>query len=277
MKLIFLDIDGTLTLPTGDISTLTKQAIVQARKNGHLVFLCTGRNKAAVTSLLHIGFDGMICSAGGYIEVQQNVIKEEYLSDTDVQEARQVFEYNHMIYNLEATDCTFLEDEMIKFLINPVLEKNQVNSEMNRLIQQEKEKFNVCSIKEYDQKPIPIHKLCFIAFHSQDIEQAKQALSYKYQLIVHDLFSEKTINGEIIKKGINKGKAIKQVLDYLHLDIQDTIGFGDSMNDLEMIQLCHIGVVMGNGSQELKKWADIVCETVQEDGVYHELERQGLI
>lgn len=123
MKLIFLDIDGTLTLPTGDISTLTKQAIVQARKNGHLVFLCTGRNKAAVTSLLHIGFDGMICSAGGYIEVQQNVIKEEYLSDTDVQEARQVFEYNHMIYNLEATDCTFLEDEMIKFLINPVLEK----------------------------------------------------------------------------------------------------------------------------------------------------------
>jgi Cof subfamily protein (haloacid dehalogenase superfamily) len=277
MKLIFLDIDGTLTLPTGDISTLTKQAIVQARKNGHLVFLCTGRNKAAVTSLLHIGFDGMICSAGGYIEVQQNVIKEEYLSDTDVQEARQVFEYNHMIYNLEATDCTFLEDEMIKFLINPVLEKNQVNSEMNRLIQQEKEKFNVCSIKEYDQKPIPIHKLCFIAFHSQDIEQAKQALSYKYQFIVHDLFSEKTINGEIIKKGINKGKAIKQVLDYLHLDIQDTIGFGDSMNDLEMIQLCHIGVAMGNGSQELKKWADIVCETVQEDGVYHELKRQGLI
>lgn len=277
MKLIFLDIDGTLTLPTGDISTLTKQAIVQARKNGHLVFLCTGRNKAAVTSLLHIGFDGMICSAGGYIEVQQNVIKEEYLSDTDVQEARQVFEYNHMIYNLEATDCTFLEDEMIKFLINPVLEKNQVNSEMNRLIQQEKEKFNVCSVKEYDQKPIPIHKLCFIAFHSQDIEQAKQALSYKYQFIVHDLFSEKTINGEIIKKGINKGKAIKQVLDYLHLDIQDTIGFGDSMNDLEMIQLCHIGVAMGNGSQELKKWADIVCETVQEDGVYHELKRQGLI
>ena len=45
-------------------SLIKLNAISQARNNGHYVFLCTGRNKAGIRSLLPIGFDGAICSAG---------------------------------------------------------------------------------------------------------------------------------------------------------------------------------------------------------------------
>ena len=45
-KAIFLDVDGTLTLPNGQVSPKVEEAISKVRKNGHYVFLCTGRNKA---------------------------------------------------------------------------------------------------------------------------------------------------------------------------------------------------------------------------------------
>lgn len=54
-KIIFLDVDGTLTLPTGEVSYKVKNAISQARNNGHYVFLCTGRNKAVYVHYYLLG------------------------------------------------------------------------------------------------------------------------------------------------------------------------------------------------------------------------------
>ena len=70
--------------------------------------------------------------------------------------------------------------------------------------------------------------------------------------------------------------AIEQLLSHLGIAREDTIAFGDSMNDCAMIQACGHGVVMGNGSQELKQYGDAICESVQDDGIYHELHRLGL-
>ena len=103
--------------------------------------------------------------------------------------------------------------------------------------------------------------------------EPRDILSKRYHFIVHELFSKETINGEIIIKGTNKGKAIQKVVEILGLSMEDTIGFGDSMNDFEMIQVCHYGVAMANGSEELKAYASTVCESVEDDGVYHELKR----
>ena len=78
-KLIFLDVDGTLTLPDGEVSPKVKEAIHQVQHNGHEVFLCTGRSYAGTRPLFSLGFDGMICSAGGYIEVHGQKIFETCL------------------------------------------------------------------------------------------------------------------------------------------------------------------------------------------------------
>ena len=67
-KLIFLDIDGTLT-PAGSNTPpeSAMRAVRQAQAKGHKVFLCTGRNPAMLAPVLALGFDGAVAGAGGYV------------------------------------------------------------------------------------------------------------------------------------------------------------------------------------------------------------------
>lgn len=275
-KVVFLDVDGTLTLPTGEVSAKVQHAIQSARKNGHYVFLCTGRNRSGVRTIFPIGFDGVICSAGGYIEIDGEKIYESFLCEDDLNKAIEVFEKNHVMYNLEATHMTFQDDEMNKEFAKHHVSTEKLNSEMIRMMNEQKDMFNIHLMEEYINNPVPIHKICFMARDEKDLEEPRQVLSDCYNFIVHDLFSKDTINGEIIIKGTNKGCAVEYIVNKLGLSIDDTIGFGDSMNDYEMIKVCHEGIVMENGSNELKQHATRICESVENDGVYHEFVRLGL-
>ena len=64
-----------------------------------------------------------------------------------------------------------------------------------------------------------------------------------------------------------------------HLDfsMEETMAFGDGGNDISIIEQAAVGVAMGNSVPELKKVADYVTTTVDEDGVKNALERYGVI
>lgn len=67
-RIIFLDIDGTLTEPgCNEPPKSAIGAIRETQKKGNLVFLCTGRNYDMLRPLLQYGFDGVIASSGAYI------------------------------------------------------------------------------------------------------------------------------------------------------------------------------------------------------------------
>ena len=88
-KLIFLDIDGTL-LPPGEMTVPASavEAIRQARANGHKVFLCTGRNLRMTKPLLAYGFDGFVCSAGGYVGCDGKILVDLPMEPAQVEGLR---------------------------------------------------------------------------------------------------------------------------------------------------------------------------------------------
>ena len=91
-KIIFLDIDGTLIAAMSEPSALATAAVRGARKMGHKVFLCTGRNMAIIgDDILKIGFDGVISSAGGHVEVGEEILFDSLLPEETVQECLDVF------------------------------------------------------------------------------------------------------------------------------------------------------------------------------------------
>ena len=58
--------------------------------------------------------------------------------------------------------------------------------------------------------------------------------------------------------------------------MENTIGFGDSMNDIEMIRTVATSVCMANGSKALQAESDIICPAVTEDGLAKAFKDLGL-
>ena len=85
------------------------------------------------------------------------------------------------------------------------------------------------------------------------------------------------MNGELINRKFDKGRGIKAVCDYLNVPLQDSIGFGDSDNDLQMTDVVGISVCMANGSASLKQRCDRIAPSVYEDGIAKEFAALGLI
>ena len=263
-KIVFLDIDGTLVTPNYPLSALVKKGIKKARENGHLIFLCTGRNRVGIESIMSDDFDGCICSAGGYLEIKGEMIETTYLDKEEVEQARKVFEQNHILYNLESTYMTFASDELRHYFAHALLGDEGTNSEFKRLKEQQRKEYHMIDISKYQDQGI--HKLCFIAFNREDIEKTKILLP-NYHFIVHEMFSQHSINGEIIKKGMDKGLAIKKIVETLHMKMEDTIAFGDSMNDYEMLQTVKYGYAMANAMPPVKEVAYQVIDSNENDGV----------
>ena len=81
----------------------------------------------------------------------------------------------------------------------------------------------------------------------------------------------------LVQKGYSKATGIDDLLDYLGMDLADTISIGDSANDIAMLEHTGQSVLMGNGTPELKQMVTYVTADIEEDGVYQALKHFQLI
>ena len=83
-------------------------------------------------------------------------------------------------------------------------------------------------------------------------------------------------SGEITIRGITKARGMERALDYYGIDRENSVGFGDAFNDLEMMEYAGIGVAMGNARDEVKEAADYVTDHIDRDGIAKAVEKLGL-
>ena len=130
-KVIFLDIDGTLTEPgCNEPPASAIEAIQKARANGHYVFLCSGRSYAMLKQLLKYGFDGVIASAGGDIRIGERVIYDCPMEMELAKEALAVLRKNGVYCTIECTSGSYKDMGFDTFLAEHAGEG--ANSEMLR-------------------------------------------------------------------------------------------------------------------------------------------------
>ena len=110
----------------------------------------------------------------------------------------------------------------------------------------------------------------------EQLDEAKKLLSDDFSFVIQEVKAHSCINGELVNKKFDKGRGVKLVRDYYGLTDEDTYGFGDSMNDLEMMQTVGTSVCMENGADALKEIADIVCPSVENDGLAKAFSQLGL-
>ena len=272
MKLIFLDIDGTLTPPGSNIPPQSAlDAIRAARAAGHKVFLCTGRNLDMLTPVLQYGFDGVVASGGGYVTCGDQVLFDCPMTDSQRREALRLFGECGIFRTIEARDASYCDEGLAEFL-------NQAsggNSELVRWRKALEKDLGIRPMAEYDGRPI--YKVVFMCRSEDQLAPVKAVLEEEFYFLVQDMAGADCINGELINKRFDKGSGVRLVAQTLGVGMEDTVGFGDSMNDLEMIQAVGKSVCMANGSPRLQALSDLVCPAVEEDGLAQGFRELGLL
>lgn len=272
-KLIFLDIDGTLTSPGSNVPPDSALAAIrEARANGHKVFLCTGRNHAMLSPLLDYGcFDGAVASGGGYVFCGENVLYDCPMSEQQKDTALRLFKEQGVFRTIEARDAAYCDEGLADFLN----EASGGNSELVRWRKALEKDLGIRPMREYDGRPL--YKVIFMCSSVDQLAPAIEALEKEFYFLVQDVAAANCINGELINRKFDKGLGIRRMAEALDFPIEDTVGFGDSMNDLEMIETVGTSVCMANGSPQLKRKSDLVCPAVEEDGLAWGFRELGLV
>lgn len=273
-KLIFLDIDGTLTEPGTNIPPASAlEAIRQAQAKGHKVLLSSGRNYGMLSPLLQYQFDGFIASAGGYIEWGGKAIYDCPMTADEQSRSLSVLQENGLYCTIESKYGTYTEERFQVFLQENA--KKTGNSELLRWREQLETNLGIQPMEKYQGEPI--YKIIFMTDDKEKLQKPMDALQDVFYFCIQDTDQYGIINGELINKKFNKGLAVKRLCAYLDIPVENTIAFGDSMNDLEMLQMAGLGICMGNGSETLKKMAGDICPSVKEDGLYLAFQKHGLL
>lgn len=273
-KVIFLDIDGTLTKPgSNEPPESAVRAVRQARKEGHYVFLCTGRNYSMMYPLLKYGFDGAAASAGGYIKCREEVIYDCPMTEEQRVSAMSVLKESGIFRTVECIDGAYTDEGLKELLKKRTGEDG--SSELLRWREQIEKSLHILPINEY--KGQPVYKIVFMSPSMEQIEEPKKRLGSDFAFCIQEDSQCGFINGEMINRKFDKGKAVEKVCRYLNIPLSDAVAFGDSMNDREMLETAGLGICMENGSETMKKLADDICPPVQDNGIREAFLKHHLI
>ena len=82
---------------------------------------------------------------------------------------------------------------------------------------------------------------------------------------------------EMVPKGFHKGTGILEVCKIVGEDVKNTVAFGDSVNDAQMLEVAGTAVAMGRCHDEIRKLADLVTSTLEEDGILKAMQKLHII
>ena len=265
VKLIFVDVDDTLySKRNRHVPASARAALQEAQKNGHKIFVNTGRPLAYFEQeILDIGFDGMICTNGVYIMIENSLVYHKTVPK-DVQKAVMDACVRHHIFGtLEGEKCSYFRNHDADFhphygfMIQAFDLAPEMPHEFSWNHADSCEKMIVFSGEGSDMPGF-----------LKELDQLSDVVDYIR--ITDDQY-------EILLKGHSKGTGLLKTSQYYHTSTDNCYAFGDSNNDTEMIKAAGHGIAMGNACDELKSIADYVTTDVDEDGIMNALKHFKLI
>ena len=273
-KLIFLDIDGTLTEPGKNVPPASAvEAVRRARERGHRVLLCSGRNYGMLYPVLQFGFDGLAASAGGYIEYDGQVVYDCPMNPKQQERVLNVFKESGIFRTIGGRNHSYTDEGFKEFLAENA--HSEANSELLRWRIQIENELNILPMSEYDGEPI--YGMAFMSRGAERLEKPMEMLGDEFDFCIQEEDACGIVNGELASKAFDKGRAVERVCEFLGVSLSDTIAVGDSMNDYQMLEEVKTGVVYENAPQELKNLCQYYFKDPDQDGIYDIMRELNLI
>lgn len=234
IKLVALDMDGTLLNDQGEVSEGNRSAIKDAIDQGVHVILSTGRS---------------IITSHEYVKALELTSYHITVNGSEIWD-----EKGDLVHRRE------VPIDHIQWMYD--------------LAQQHQTKFWATATDRVWRREMPedIENHSWLKFGFEIPEDKIRSVILEHlesRAHLFEISNSSPVNIEVNAKGVNKANGIEKVCGRLGLPMSQVMAVGDSMNDLAMIEAASIGVAMGNAQDFVKNKADWVTLTNNEDGVAH--------
>ena len=268
IKMVGLDLDGTLLTTDKKVTPYTKAVLEQALAQGIVVLVSTGRPISAVPKeILEIpGMKYAVTSNGARVldlETKE-VICESMLSMETAEKFLDILEHYDAIQEIFIDGVAYVRSrELVRvydYFLNPSMAEYVLNTRVH-----------VEDVRKIlHEKKSPVDKVHGMFKNAEDMQAAYEEMKDIPGVVIVSSIGN---NWEINKEGTDKGKGLLKLGEILGIKREEIMACGDGMNDLEMLKTVGFGVAMENGRPEVKAVADYITESNDKDGVAKAIEK----
>ncbi|MDR7855712.1 Cof-type HAD-IIB family hydrolase [Tissierella sp.] len=266
-KLIAIDMDGTLLNSNNEVSERSRRAIEMAKEKGVHIVISTGRIlKSALFYSNALKLNNPIIASNGAIIVDEsaNIIYKKPIEKDLVKQIVNIAREKNIYYHFydESRFYSHLKvEEVLAFY-------SEGNGKLNIDMTVFEDVEEILQIKD-----INIYKFLFVDNDRDKLNNLRMELNK-----LEKIGTSSSWNNNIEAMGLNvsKGEALKELCNRLNIKPDEVIAIGDSENDLSMLKFAKLGVAMGNGDENIKKQADYITDSNNEDGVAKVIEKFAL-
>lgn len=263
IKLILLDLDGTLLRSDKTISPANYAALERCSSAGIHIVPSTGRFYSGMPQVVRdLPFVRYVVTVNGaqvYDVLEDQILCREEIAPADALRVYDELDTLPVIYDCFLDGWGYMDEKMYAqiddFISDPRV--NRMVKDLRKPVRGFK------SFVARENRPLQKLQMFFA-----DMDRRAAELERLPRLFPEMAVSSSIPNNiEINAKNANKGEALRFLSRHLGLSIEETMSFGDSGNDLSMLMAAGTGVAMANADQALLDAADHVTDTNDNDGV----------
>lgn len=278
IKVIIMDVDGTLTNSKKVVTEKTKNALIKAQELGSILVLASGRPTSGLIDLakeLKMNeHNGLLVSFNGSKVIDCETNKVLFNKTMSIEEGQAVLEH---MKNFKVKPMIDKDDYMY---VNNVFDNEVINNgEPFNIIEYEARggKFKLCEQEDLAAfADYPLNKI-LTAGDPEYLEEHYKEMMEPFKDKLSCMFTA-PFYFEFTAKGIDKAKALDSVLIPMGYKKEEMIAFGDGHNDASMVKYAGVGVAMENAVEDLKAIANEITLSNEEDGIAYTLSKyiQGI-
>ncbi len=264
---IFLDYDQTIfshrnfTMPES-----VYKSLAAAKANGHHLILDTGRVYHTALPQHPELFEAIIFANGAGVIKNGKLLYAHFFEQEDISRVIRIMTAAHAGISLHGIEASWNDAiALAAWGIEPY-DPVRLFFPADHMVH----------LNEYHGQPV--YNFSFFYEDETDRDLAETAFQKDWEIArVVSAATSETLGGEVTLPGISKGTGLLEYAKREGIPVSQTVAIGDSANDIPMLRAAGIGVAMGNGSDGVKRVADYVTSSIEEDGIARAFAHLGLI